>query len=308
MARALTRHPSRRYRPARRGPRVDLRTSMRGWLRAGSEPLRLLRRARKPHPGRVIVLCDVSGSMEPYSHHLLRFVHALDKFLPRRVEAFAFSTSYLRLTPFLRAGDADAAFRRAVAAAADWGGGTRIGECLDHWYREYGSSLCRRRSTVIILSDGLDMGDPEVLRRALGRIRRATGRVVWLNPLAGDPRYRPLARGMRAALPFVDALLSAHDLESLALLGRLLAARAGTLPAPRQAAPSAALEVQDADENASTTGIADAGPDALAATWRFSAAGTGGRTRGGGSGSTFRSNAEIHHCRHLVGMRSPRQL
>lgn len=230
MARALAAHPSRRFRPARRGSRLDLRASMRQSLRDGGEPLRLRFRARKPDPGRIVVLCDVSGSMEPYSRVLLRFVHALERRLPRRVEAFAFSTSYLRLAPFLRTADVDHAFRRAVAAAADWGGGTRIGECLERWLREYGEVLGGRRTTVLVLSDGLDMGEPERLREALRRLRRRCGRLLWLNPLAGDPRYRPLARGMRAALPYVDALVPASGLDHLSRLGEHL--RRGRRPQP----------------------------------------------------------------------------
>lgn len=207
VARALADTPSRRFVPARRGPRVDLRRTVRGASRSAGEPVPLRRRDRKVNPPRLVVLCDVSGSMESYGQIFLRFVHALAHVMPRRVEAFAFSTSYLRLTPYLRDRDPDRAFRRAISAADDWGGGTRIGESLEAWCRDHGGLLSGRRLTVLIFSDGLDRGDPRRLGQAMARLRRGCRRILWINPLAADPAYRPLAGGMQAALPFVDALV-----------------------------------------------------------------------------------------------------
>lgn len=216
---------SRRFVPARRGPRVDLRRTVRGAWRAAGEPLPLRYRRRKEEPPRLAVLCDVSGSMESYGQGFLRFVHALAHVLPRRVEAFAFSTSYLRLTPYLRDRDPDRAFRRAVAAATDWGGGTRIGESLEAWCRDCSSLLGGRRLTVLIFSDGLDRGDAGRLQQAMARLRRGCRRILWINPLAADPDYRPLARGMQAALPFIDALVPVRDPSDWAALRRYLARR-----------------------------------------------------------------------------------
>lgn len=222
IARRLTAAPSRRHVPARRGPRLDLRRSLRRSLRHGGEPVQLLRRRRKERLARLVVLCDVSGSMESFARLLLQFVHAVQQAAPRRVEAFAFSTSLIRITPYLRQADVNRALRLAVAAARDWGGGTRIGESLAVWCRLYGGALLGPRTAVLVLSDGLDVGEPELLRQALRRLRAGCRRLIWLNPLAGDPRYRPLAQGMRVALPFLDALLPAHDLASLAAIERHL--------------------------------------------------------------------------------------
>lgn len=227
VARALLTadNPSRRFVAARRGPRVDLRRTVRGAWRAAGEPLPLRYRRRKVDPPRLAVLCDVSGSMESYGQGFLRFVHALAHVLPRRVEAFAFSTTYLRLTPYLRDRDPDRAFRRAVAAAADWGGGTRIGESLEAWCRDFSGLLGGRRLTVLIFSDGLDRGDAGRLQQAMARLRRGCRRILWINPLAADPEYRPLARGMRVALPFIDALVPVRDPSDWAALRRYLAGR-----------------------------------------------------------------------------------
>jgi uncharacterized protein with von Willebrand factor type A (vWA) domain len=181
-----------------------------------------VRARRKERLARLVVICDVSGSMEAYSRLLLQFIHAVQQTAPRRIEAFAFSTSLVRITPFLRDGDVNRALRLAVAASRDWGGGTRIGESLAAWCRRYGTALLGSRTAILILSDGLDMGEPELLRRTLGRLRAGCRRLIWLNPLAGDPRYQPLAQGMRTALPFLDALLPARDLLSLAAVERHL--------------------------------------------------------------------------------------
>lgn len=239
VAQALSQTPSRRFVAARRGSRVDLRATVRAAWRAGGEPLPLHFRRRKEDPGRLVVLCDVSGSMEAHGPMLLRFIHALARLLPRRVEAFAFSTSYLRLTPFLRDSHVDLALRRAIAAASDWGGGTRIGASLEAWCRDYGALLDGRRVTLLVFSDGLDRGEPDRLRRAMARLRRGCRRILWLNPLAGDPGYRPLAQGMQAALPFINALVPAHQLSALAALPRYLGGWPSRRAGRRQGGPEA---------------------------------------------------------------------
>lgn len=223
VARRLLRRPSRRYRPARRGRVPDLRRLLRRGLQWGGEPLRWPWRRRRPHPARIVLLCDVSGSMQPFGRALMRFAYALHRVLPRRVEVFAFSTSLVRISAYLRGGDPDRALRRAAAAVDDWGGGTQIARCLLQWCRRYGAPLGGGRTTVVLLSDGLDMGDRGRLEQATLRLRRHCRRLIWLNPLLSDPRYRPLARRWFAGpLPGVDAVLAAHDAEGFAGLARYL--------------------------------------------------------------------------------------
>lgn len=222
LARRLALRRSRRYAPARRGPKLDLRRTLRASLRAGGEAVRLYRRHRRPRLWRLVALCDVSGSMDTCARLLLRFAHALHHVAPQRVEVFAFSTALSRITPYLRRRSPGEALEQAVAALPDWGGGTRIGECFEAWCRRYGGRLLGRGTVLVVLSDGLDMGQVQPLQRALERMRRGCRRLIWLNPLASDPSYRPLARGMRAALPYLDALLPAGDAASLERLERYL--------------------------------------------------------------------------------------
>jgi uncharacterized protein with von Willebrand factor type A (vWA) domain len=163
---------------------------------------------------------DVSGSMAPYARVLLQYVQAAVA-ARRRVEAFAFGTRMTRVTLELRGKDPDAALERAATAVVDWSGGTRIGDALATLNREHGRRL-GRGSAVVILSDGWDRGDPDELAAEMARLRRAAHRVVWLNPLAADPRYEPLTRGMSAALPHTDHLLAGNSLASLEALADLL--------------------------------------------------------------------------------------
>ncbi|HWJ22184.1 MAG TPA: VWA domain-containing protein [Gemmatimonadaceae bacterium] len=215
IARRLRARPGRRWRSAPRGARVDLRRLVRRSLRTGGEPVELTRRERKPRRTKLVVLCDVSGSMDLYSRFLLQFLFALQHAFAR-VETFAFSTRLARITDSLRRDS----YREALDAlarlssAAGWSGGTRIGGSLEA-FRSRWSRLLDRRTVVIVLSDGWDTGDPDVLAGALRAIARRAGRVVWLNPLLGSPTYRPLTRGMQAALPYVDVFAPAHDLASL---------------------------------------------------------------------------------------------
>ena len=222
VARRLATRFSRRTRPARRGIRPDVRRSLRRALRHGGDVLDLVYQARRLRRTRLTVLCDVSGSMEVYARFLLQFLYALQQVAGSRVETFVFSTRLARITPILRGTDADLAVSRAVAATAHWGGGTRIGRCLADFYREYGRETVDGDTVLMILSDGLDTGDVTLLAEQMQRLQRLARRVIWLNPLAGDPRYEPLAMGMRAALPYVDVLAPAHNLESLLALERYL--------------------------------------------------------------------------------------
>jgi uncharacterized protein len=212
---------SRRQRAARlRGVRPDLQRTLRASLRFGGEPLE--RRWREPSakPRRLVLVCDVSGSMAPYARVLLQYLHAAVA-THRRVEVFAFGTRLTRLTRELGVRDPDLALQRASDAVADWSGGTRIGHAIGVLNREHGRRL-GRGSVVVILSDGWDRGDPEILADEMARLRRSAHRLVWLNPLKAAEGYEPLARGMAAALPHTDHFLAGNSLNSLAELAMIL--------------------------------------------------------------------------------------
>ena len=221
LARRIAVRRSRRLVPSRNGRLADLRRSFRSSLTHGGEWIDLARRKRAVELPRLVVLCDTSGSMDAYSRFLLAFVLSL-RSVGSRVETFAFNTSLTQLTPWITGGNLAATLARLARNVEDWSGGTRIGECLLAFADEHLRSTVRHDTTVLILSDGLDRGDPDLLETALLAIRRRARQVVWLNPLMGDPRYRPEARGMRTALPHVDRLVPAHDLESLEALLPLL--------------------------------------------------------------------------------------
>ncbi|HEX2111261.1 MAG TPA: VWA domain-containing protein [Gaiellaceae bacterium] len=204
---------ARRLRPARAGA-PDLRRTIRRSFRTGGEPVERAWRARRPAPRRLVLVLDVSGSMSDYSRALLVFAHAALR-SNRRWEAFCFGTRLTRLTRALGATHADDALVRAAEAVVDWDGGTRIGDSLKALLDAHGEGGLVRGAVVVVCSDGLDVGDPELLRGQMERLARLAHAVVWLNPLSDDPAYEPLARGMRAALPHVDVFASGHDLVSL---------------------------------------------------------------------------------------------
>ncbi|HSD77376.1 MAG TPA: VWA domain-containing protein [Solirubrobacteraceae bacterium] len=212
---------SRRLRPSRRrGHRPDLQRTVRASLRHGGEPVHRHWRAPGIVARPVVFVVDVSGSMAPYARMLLQYVQAAVA-ARRRVEAFALGTRLTRITRELHTRDVDRALARATAAVADFGGGTRIGEGLAELNRVHGRRL-GRGAVVVVLSDGWDRGDPAVLSAEMARLARSAHRVVWLNPLKAQRGYEPLARGMAAALPHVDAFLEGHSLRSLAELAALL--------------------------------------------------------------------------------------
>ncbi len=221
LALALATRPSRRLVPTRGRGTADLRRSLRRALAHGGELLSLARRRSAIERPRLVVLCDTSGSMDPHARFLLSFVLALRK-VARGTEVFAFNTTLVRLTPWLAAGRVDRTLARLASGVPEWSGGTRIGECLEDFERAHATTLLDRRTVVVIFSDGLDRGDVRPLAGALARIRARSRKVIWLNPLAGDCRYEPTARAMAAALPHVDRLLPAHNLESLSRLLREL--------------------------------------------------------------------------------------
>ncbi len=224
LARIALRGPKRRSRRTlptrRRRDEHDLRATVRASLRTGGELLERRYRTPAERPRRLVLICDVSGSMAPYSRMLLQYMQACVA-ARARVEAFAFGTRLTRITRELRGRDADRALFRASHAVNDWSGGTRIGAAIAELNREHGRRI-GRGSMVILLSDGWDRGDPDELAEEMARLSRTAHRVIWLNPLAADPRYEPLTRGMRAALPHVDRLLAGNSIASLEALADLM--------------------------------------------------------------------------------------
>src|SRR5579859_1041904 len=212
---------SRRTRPTRRrSHQPDLRRMLRASLRTGGEPIERRWHAPSRRPRPVVLLCDVSGSMTPYARMLLQYLHA-SVAARRRVEAFAFGTRLTRITNELAGRDHDRALERAAAAVTDFSGGTRIGAALAELNRTHGRRV-GRGAVVVVLSDGWDRGDPELLDTEIARLRRSAHRLVWLNPLAAHPDFEPLTRGMRAAVPHTDELLPGNSLASLEELALIL--------------------------------------------------------------------------------------
>ena len=214
----------RRLGPAPRGRR-DARRTLRDALRTGGEPLRHRYRKARDQPRRVVLLCDVSGSMASYSRALLRFMHA-SVASGEPVEAFVLGTRLTRVTRELADRDPDRALGEASQAVQDWSGGTRLGDTIKEFVDLWGQRGMARGAAVVILSDGWDRGDVEVLAESMERLARLARRVIWVNPLKAKPGYRPLARGMAAALPHVDAFLSGHNFESLEELARAISGAA----------------------------------------------------------------------------------
>jgi uncharacterized protein with von Willebrand factor type A (vWA) domain len=217
--------PVRRSRRMRREPlgeSLDVRAMIRRSLRTGGDPVERPLRARKEVPRRLVLLCDVSGSMDSYARVLLLFLHAAVG-AGRGVEAFAFGTRLSRLTPDLETRDPTAAIERCTEAVVDWGSGTRIGASLREFNELYGRRGLSRGAIVVVVSDGWEREDPSLLGREMARLARAAYAVIWVNPLKGNPDYQPLAGGMRAALPFVDRFLAGHNLRSLEELATVLA-------------------------------------------------------------------------------------
>ena len=219
---------TRRLKPSSGGHRLDLRRTLRRNLAHGGELIDLVGRDRKHRRRPLVLLCDISGSMEPYSRLLLHFIYAVSH--PRsadpgisRVEAFAFGTRLTRLTQELGERDVDRALQAAAHRIEDWGGGTRTGDALREFNFNWSRRLLGQGAAVLIISDGWDRGDIALLGQEMERLHRSCHRLIWLNPLLGSPDYQPLTRGIVAALPHVDDFLPVHNLASLEQLGELLA-------------------------------------------------------------------------------------
>ncbi len=218
---------TRRYRARKDGARLDMRRTLRQARRTGGEPVRIARRAVRARPRRLVVLCDISGSMEPYARALLQLMYVAtrsagagpadslrDPSRPR-TEVFTFATRLTRLTPALAAATPETMLAKASEAAPDWAGGTRIGAALREFNDRYGVRGMGRGAVVLIISDGWETGDPALLGAQMARLHRIAYRIVWANPRTQSPRYRPEVGGMAAAWPYCDAVVSAHNFEAL---------------------------------------------------------------------------------------------
>jgi hypothetical protein len=205
---------SRRTRPTtRRGDRLDLRRTVRAAHRSGGDPARLVHARRRTQPRRLVLLCDVSGSMEPYTRIYLALLQGA--VAGARAEAFVFATRLTRLTRQLSLRDADAALARAGATSSDWAGGTRLAEGIGGFVASYGRRGLARGAVVVILSDGWALDDPEKVAESMTRLRRLAHRIIWVNPRKAAPGFAPRVGGMAAALPYCDAFVSGHSLDAL---------------------------------------------------------------------------------------------
>jgi uncharacterized protein with von Willebrand factor type A (vWA) domain len=220
------------------GSRVDMRHLLRRNLRYGGEVLDWLHRQPRTRPRRLVILADISGSMERYTRLLLYFAHSLNAGFAQGVETFVFSTRLTRITRQLSTRNVDRALRDIAAQVPDWSGGTRIGEALKTFNFTWGRRVLTGGAVVLLVSDGWDTGDSALLRGEIARLQRSCYRLIWLNPLLGAPDYEPLARGMQTALPFIDDFLPVHNLASLQDLAARLHQVAQSRPNRRQVTPS----------------------------------------------------------------------
>lgn len=237
MTRLQVATPLRRTRRAekyRHGQRIDLRRTLRGSMRTGGDPIRLRRRRRRVVPRRMVLLCDISGSMEPYARAYLQFLTCAAG-SARTAEAFVFATRLTRLTRALQSRNPERAIQNAAAAAPDWSSGTRIGDALKTFNDRHGRRGLARGAVVVILSDGWERGDPTLVGREMERLARLAHRIVWVNPRASADAFVPCAGGMAAALPYCDALVSGHSLEAL---GEVVDAIGADVPEAERPAPA----------------------------------------------------------------------
>jgi uncharacterized protein len=228
---ATPRRRTRRSERQRRGEHMDMRRTLRGSLRTAGDPIRLARRRRRVVPRRMVMLCDISGSMEPYARAYLQFLTSAAGSGPN-AEAFVFATRLTRLTRALRSRSPERAIQRAAETAPDWSSGTRIGDALKAFNDRHGRRGMARGAVLVILSDGWERGDPALVAREMERLSRLAHRIVWVNPRVAATGFSPQAGGMAAALPYCDALVSGHSLEALSEVAEAIAAEHCEPPAP----------------------------------------------------------------------------
>ncbi len=221
LAAVLATRLSRRKVISKKGRAIDFRRSWRRSLAHGGEPIELMRKQQKIKKTKILLLCDVSGSMDCYSKFLIQFIYGMQQEL-REVEVAVFSTHLTNITGLLQRKGLAEGLNEVANVVPDWSGGTKIGESLLEFYRQFASSFSAYRSVVILISDGWDRGDADLLRRSMEMLHRHAYKLIWLNPLIGSDTYQPICRGIRTALPYVDYFLPAHNLESLAQLTKVL--------------------------------------------------------------------------------------
>ena len=218
----LARKVSRRREPTAKGRMMDFRRTIRRTVPYGGEILELVRRRPKSKPLKVIVICDVSGSMDASTRFILQFFFGMQKVF-RKGETFVFSTRLTRITDILKRNRWAEALKAISQRVQDWSGGTQIGQCLRMFNERYAKDLASGSAVVILISDGWDRGDPELLEAEMKRLKRRARRLIWMNPLMETPEYRPICQGMRTALPYVDHFLPANTLKGLKAAGEILA-------------------------------------------------------------------------------------
>jgi len=231
----LEQRRTRRKSPASNGVYLDMRRTLRQNMRYGGQPLQLAWRSRRLKRRPLVVICDISGSMERYSRVLLKFIYAISNGL-ENAEAFVFGTRLTHITRQLRERNIDVALNQASGVIQDWGGGTRIGDALKAFNYEWGRRVLGQGAIVLIISDGWDRGDIGLLAHEMRRLQLSCHRLIWLNPLLGMENYEPLTRGIQAALPHIDDFLPVHNLASLEQLGHLLERLSEHRPLRRQLA------------------------------------------------------------------------
>jgi uncharacterized protein with von Willebrand factor type A (vWA) domain len=224
---------TRRQRQGR-GATIDMRRALRGSLRSGGEIMVWPRRRPKYRPRPLVILADVSGSMERYTRLLLHFIYSLSEGLDRSLEAFVFSTRLTRITRQLQGRDVDQVMKEVSSAVHDWSGGTRIGAALKDFNFNWARRILGRGAVVLLISDGWDRGDIQLLGHEIARLQRSCHRLIWLNPLLGSPEYEPLTRGIQAALPYVDDFMPVHNLTSLEQLAQHLSLVTQRRPSRKQ--------------------------------------------------------------------------
>lgn len=212
---------TRRFNPSAKGRMLDLRKTVRKNMRNQGELIQLSWRANQTRMRDIVVLCDISGSMERYSRMLLHFMHAVTVGM-RRVETFVFGTRLTRITRYLQQRDIDDAVSSVSQKVNDWAGGTRIGDALKDFNYLWARRVLRSGAVVMVISDGWDRGDIPLFEREVARLSRSCYRLIWLNPLLGYENYEPLTRGIKAAMPYIDDFLPVHNLESLEQIGKVL--------------------------------------------------------------------------------------
>jgi len=218
---SLQRRTSRRMHYSRHGPKLSLRRLMRRNIQFGGDPLVLEYQKRKIRKRRAVIFCDISGSMDIYTLMTLQFVHALQRVIPM-VEVFFFGTALTRVTPLVRTGDFATALGGMKRTVKDWGGGTRIGQCLKTFTTTYGRRWLSSRTIVMIFSDGWDRGETHLLQQQMALIKSRAHTVLWFNPLVGTRDYQPICRGMRAALPFIDYFMASRRMYDFKTIGQVL--------------------------------------------------------------------------------------